>query len=330
MTALPQLVDRFGRAVTYLRISVTDRCDFRCVYCMDEEMQFLPRSQLLSYEEITRIATAFADLGVTKIRITGGEPLTRHGIDSLFSNLGELSSVNDLTLTTNGSQLTRYAQKLKTAGVTRINVSLDTLDETRFTAMTRTGKLEQTLAGIDVALACDFNKLKLNAVIMRGSNDDEITSLVDYAIEKGLDISFIEEMPLGQIAHDRALSFMSSDEVLNKIQQHHQLVSVPDKTGGPSRYHQVEGTSTRVGLISPHSHNFCDDCNRVRLTSEGMLLLCLGQEHSVDLRQILRDGASDAELRQAILDSMQIKPKGHDFNLQVQPIIMRHMSATGG
>lgn len=330
MTDSTQLVDRFGRVINYIRISVTDRCDFRCVYCMDEEMQFIPRSQLLTYEEITRIATAFAELGISKIRVTGGEPLTRHGIDSLFTQLGKLENVNDLTLTTNGSQLARYSQKLKQAGVTRINISLDTLNPDRFKALTRTGKLQQTLDGIDVALSCGFNKLKLNAVIMRGSNDDEVNALVDYAIAREMDISFIEEMPLGEIAHDRALSFYSSDDVLAELQRHKTLHAVPEKTGGPSRYHRVENTQTRVGLISPHSHNFCDDCNRVRLTSEGTLLLCLGQEHSVDLRQILRNGATDKELRQAIIDSMQIKPKGHDFNLKTQPIILRHMSATGG
>ncbi len=330
MSDSPQLVDRFGRVISYLRISVTDRCDFRCVYCMDEEMQFIPRSELLSYEEITRIATAFSDLGVSKIRITGGEPLTRHGIESLFIQLGQLENVKDLTLTTNGSQLARYAQKLKHAGVTRINISLDTLKTERFKALTRTGKLQQTLDGIDVALACGFNKLKLNAVIMRDSNDDEVNALVDYAIAKEMDISFIEEMPLGEIAHDRALSFYSSNDVLEEIQKEKQLQAVPEKTGGPSRYYQIDNTNTRIGLISPHSHNFCDDCNRVRLTSEGLLLLCLGQEHSIDLRQILRDGASNDELRQAIINSMQIKPKGHDFNLKAQPIILRHMSATGG
>jgi len=293
-------------------------------------MQFIPRSQLLSYEEISRIAMAFAELGVTKIRVTGGEPLTRHGIDSLFTQLGQLDRVNDLTLTTNGSQLARYSHKLKQAGVTRINISLDTLKPERFKALTRTGKLQQTLDGIDVARASGFNKLKINAVIMRGSNDDEVNDLVDYAIDREMDISFIEEMPLGEIAHDRAVSFYSSNDVLEEIQKYKRLTAVPEKTGGPSRYHQVENTQTRIGLISPHSHNFCDDCNRVRLTSEGLLLLCLGQEHSIDLRQILRHGATDAELRQAIVDSMQIKPKGHDFNLKTQPIILRHMSATGG
>lgn len=293
-------------------------------------MQFLPRASLLTYEEITRIASVFNDLGVNKLRITGGEPLTRQNIDRLFIELGQLDNVNDLTLTTNGSQLTRYAQQLKDAGVTRINISLDTLDPERFKSLTRTGRLQQTLDGIDAAVSCEFEKLKLNAVIMRGRNEDEILPLVEYAISRKMDISFIEEMPLGEVVHDRALSFYSSDEVLATIGTQLKLQAVPDKTGGPSNYYQIEGHESRVGVISPHTHNFCDSCNRVRLTSEGVLLLCLGQEHSLDLRALIRNDCSDDQLRQAIVDSMQIKPKGHDFNLAVQPIIMRHMSATGG
>ncbi len=293
-------------------------------------MSFLPRKQLLSYEEITRVATAFANLGVNKIRITGGEPLTRQGIELLFKNLGQLEPITDLTLTTNGSQLHRYAKPLKAYGVTRINISLDTLSATRFTNLTRTGKLTQTLQGIQAAAECNFKRLKLNAVIMRSTNDDEIIPLVNYAIENNMDISFIEEMPLGTVDHNRADSYCSSADILATIATEFKMHAVDETTGGPSRYHALEGSTTRVGVISPHSNNFCTSCNRVRLTSEGRLLLCLGQEHSLDLKALLRDGCSDLELENAIFDSMARKPEGHDFTLQAQPVILRHMSATGG
>lgn len=325
-----KLIDNFGRQVTYLRVSVTDRCDFRCRYCMDEEMTFLPRKHLLTYEEIVRITAAFANLGVNKVRVTGGEPLTRHGIDLLFKQLGQLEPIKDLTLTTNGSQLHRYAEKLKAHGVTRINISLDTLSAERFKDLTRTGKLAETLQGIQAAVDCGFKRLKINAVIMRGSNEDEIIPLLNYAIQNNMDISFIEEMPLGTVGHDRAESFCSSDDILKTISREYKLQSVAEKTGGPSRYHALEGLNTRVGVISPHSNNFCDSCNRVRLTSEGRLLLCLGQEHSADLKALLRNGCTDADLENAIVDAMDIKPKGHDFTLETKPIILRHMSATGG
>lgn len=293
-------------------------------------MSFLPREQLLSYEEIHRVATAFANLGVNKIRVTGGEPLTRHGIDLLFKKLGQLEQVKDLTLTTNGSQLHRYAEKLKMHGVTRINISLDTLSAERFKDLTRTGKLAQTLQGIQAAVDCDFKRLKINSVIMRGNNDDEIIPLVNYAIKNDMDISFIEEMPLGTVAHNRVNSFCSSDEILKTVATQFELSAIEERTGGPSRYYSLKGASTRVGVISPHSNNFCASCNRVRLTSEGRLLLCLGQEHSVDLRALMRDGCSDELLENAIFESMSIKPEGHDFTVQAQPIILRHMSATGG
>jgi len=293
-------------------------------------MTFLPRKHLLSYEEITRIATAFANLGVNKIRVTGGEPLTRHGIDLLFEQLGQLDQIKDLTLTTNGSQLHRYAKQLKDYGVTRINISLDTLSAARFRDLTRTGKLAQTLQGIQAAVDCGFQRLKLNAVIMRGTNDDEIIPLVNYAIKNGMDISFIEEMPLGTVDHSRADSFCSSTDILKTIATQFQITPVDETTGGPSRYYALDGLDTRVGVISPHSNNFCTSCNRVRLTSEGRLLLCLGQEHSLDLKALLRNGCSDEELEHAIFDSMAIKPEGHDFTLQAKPIILRHMSVTGG
>lgn len=292
----------------------------------------MPRAKLLTLEEIARIAKQYVDLGVSKIRITGGEPLTRRNIMKLFNDLGEMPGLNDLTVTTNGTLLSRYAEDLKKAGVTRINVSLDTLQADRFKAITRIGDIRKTLDGIDAALAQGFSSVKINAVIMNNHNDDEILDLVNYVRERGLDISFIEEMPLGEMGeHDRGQSYCSSDEVLRRIEAHYQLLPSTETTGGPSRYYRSSDSESRIGFISPHSHNFCDDCNRVRLTAEGRLLLCLGQEHSMDLRAVVRANPTDDEvLRQAILDSLNLKPKGHDFDVAAKPIIMRHMSATGG
>jgi cyclic pyranopterin phosphate synthase len=327
-----RLTDRFNRQITYLRISVTDRCDLRCVYCMSEDMEFVPRSQLLTLEELYRVAKNFVEMGVNKIRITGGEPLTRRGIMQLFQALGQLPGLNDLTLTTNGTQLSRYAKALKTAGVTRINISLDTLQADRFLAMTRTGDIQRTLSGIDAALEAGFERLKLNTVILKDRNHDEVVDLVKFAETRGMDISFIEEMPLGVISeHDRQQVYYSSDQVLKDIQQHYEIIPTTESTGGPSRYYRLNGTQSRVGFISPHSHNFCEHCNRVRLTAEGRLLLCLGQEHSEDLRRIVRaNPLDDTRLRQAIINAMEIKPKGHEFDLSSQPVLFRHMNATGG
>jgi cyclic pyranopterin phosphate synthase len=326
-----QLVDRYGRAVDYLRISVTDRCDFRCVYCMAEDMQFLPRAQVLTLEEIAYIGRAFVELGVGKIRITGGEPLVRRNVLRLFNELGALP-LRELVLTTNGSQLVRMAPALKAAGVRRINVSLDSLQPDRFRRITRVGELSTVLAGIEAAQKARFERIKINAVILRHRNEDEIVDLVRFASERGMDISFIEEMPLGVIGdHDRAEAFYSSDEVRRDIAAVYTLTPSAESTGGPSRYYRIEETGTRVGFISPHSHNFCDTCNRVRLTVEGRLLLCLGQEHSVDLKHIIRAHPGDMDaLKQAIRNSMQIKPKGHEFNLAAKPVIFRHMNVTGG
>ena len=326
------LLDRFGRQVTYLRMSVTDRCDLRCVYCMAEDMQFVPRSQLLTLEEIIRIGTVASELGVNKIRITGGEPLTRNNVMKVFYALGELERITDLTVTTNGTQLVKYAHELKQAGVTRINISLDTLQSDRFKNLTRVGVLAKTLDGIDAAISQGFNKIKINAVIMKNRNHDECRALVQFAIDRNIDISFIEEMPLGIIGeHDRGEVYYSSDDILNDLQQSYMLNPSTEKTGGPSRYYAIAGSSSRVGFISPHSHNFCEQCNRVRLTAEGRLLLCLGQEHSVDLRAVVRaNPLDDKKLRKALIDSMSIKPKGHDFNMNNQTVILRHMNTTGG
>ena len=331
-----QLIDRFGRKVTYLRISVTDRCDLRCVYCMSEDMQFVPRAQLLTLEEIVRIGKTFVDLGVNKIRITGGEPLVRCNIMKVFEELGQLEELKDLTITTNASQLKKYARALKDAGVTRVNISLDTIRADRFSKITRVGKLHRTLAGIDAALDAGFQKVKINSVVLKHMNHDEVTDLVGFARNRGMDISFIEEMPLGIVNdHDRAQTYYSSDEILSDLRQRYELIATTEKTGGPARYYQMPDSESRVGFISPHSHNFCDTCNRVRLTAEGLLLLCLGQEHSKDLRRVVRahpgDNAANKEaLRQAIIQSMLLKPKGHDFDLNTQQVILRHMNTTGG
>ncbi|MFZ0790949.1 MAG: GTP 3',8-cyclase MoaA [Chromatiaceae bacterium] len=327
-----QLIDRFGRRVTYVRLSVTDRCDLRCVYCMAEDMEFLPRSQLLTLEELARLGRCFSELGVVKLRITGGEPLVRRNVIWLFRELGALAGIRDLTLTTNGTQLARYASDLKEAGVTRVNVSLDSLRQDRFRAITRLGAIEKTLAGIDAALAAGFSRVKINSVILKNRNHDEVLDLVRFAMDRGMDISFIEEMPLGQIGdHDRAEAYYSSDAIRADLTRHLELVPTTETTGGPSKYYRVAGTDTRVGFISPHSHNFCGDCNRVRVTAEGRLLLCLGQEFSADLRRALRANPTDDErVKQAIVAAMSLKPRGHDFDLGTRPLILRHMNMTGG
>lgn len=328
----PKLIDRFGRHIDYVRISVTDRCDFRCVYCMSEDMTFLPRARVLTLEELAALGQAFSELGVRKIRITGGEPLVRHNVLWLFRELGQLPGLDELVLTTNGSQLPKMAQDLRNAGVKRINVSLDSLKPARFKQITRVGDLAQVLDGLAAARAAGFERIKLNTVILKNRNDDEVVDLARYAIDHGMDISYIEEMPLGVIGdHDRAEAYYSSDRIRADLEQTFDLVPTTETTGGPSKYYRIPGTDSRIGFISPHSHNFCGDCNRVRVTVEGKLLLCLGQEHSIDLKQILRAHPGDLErLKQAIIKSMEIKPKGHDFNLKAQPLILRHMSVTGG
>jgi len=334
MSALsqPQLIDRFGRTVDYLRISITDRCDFRCVYCMAEEMTFLPRTQILSLEEIYTLAKTFCELGVKKIRITGGEPLIRRNALSLLEKIGALPQLNELVLTTNGSQLLHMSKGLKQANVSRINISLDTLNPKKFKSMTRTGDLQQVLAGIDAARSTGFKRLKLNAVILKNRNHLEVCDLVQFAIDKEIDISFIEEMPLGVISeYNRAEVYYSSDRIKEDLAARFSLTKIRTKTAGPSDYFQANDTQTRIGFISPHSANFCSSCNRVRLTVEGRLLLCLGNDHSVDLKQVLRENPNDsATLKQVIIDSMAIKPEKHEFNLHEQPIILRHMNVTGG
>lgn len=327
-----KLTDRFGRHINYARISITDRCDFRCIYCMSEQMSFLPRAEILTLEEVHTVARAFVELGVDKIRLTGGEPLVRRGALDLLRNLGQLPGLKELALTTNGSHLEARAPALKSAGVQRINISLDTLIPERFRQITRVGNLAQVLRGIDAALRVGFERLKINAVILKNRNHDEVPDLVSFAVSKGIDISFIEEMPLGVVdGHDRAEEYYSSDQIKHDLQRHFTLLPTPESTGGPSRYWRLAGSNSRVGFIAPHSHNFCASCNRVRLTAEGRLLLCLGNEHSVDLKSVLRSHPGDmARLKGAIVDAMTIKPERHYFDLKAEPIIFRHMSVTGG
>ncbi len=329
---MTKLIDRFGRTVDYLRISITDRCDFRCVYCMAEDMTFLPRNQILSLEEIYILAKTFVELGVKKIRITGGEPLVRKGALELLQQIGGLNGLHELVITTNGSQLVGTAAILKAAKVKRLNISLDTLDAVKFKELTRTGNLQNVLNGIQTAKKEGFERIKLNAVVLKNRNHDEVCDLVQFAINNEIDISFIEEMPLGVVEkHNRAEAYYSSDEIRADLEKRFRLEKSPDKTGGPSDYFQIPKTKTRVGFISPHSHNFCSTCNRVRLTVEGRLLLCLGNEHSVDLKEMLRSPDFNAEnLKQAIVNAMEIKPEKHEFNIQEQPVIFRYMNMTGG
>ena len=330
----PTLIDRFQRRVEYVRLSVTDRCDFRCVYCMAEEMVFVPKPQVLTLEELFQVALAFTELGVSKIRLTGGEPLIRTDVLSLVERLGTLPALDQLVLTTNGSQLQRLAGNLRDCGVRRINISLDSLRPRRFRQLTRHGNLDQVIAGIDTAIATGFERIKINAVILKGRNEDEVLDLVDFAVRRGIDIAFIEEMPLGRIVeHDRALSFCSSEELRALIGQRYALnpLGEPGATDGPARYSSIGNSTTRVGFISPHSRNFCHLCNRVRVTAEGRLLLCLGNEHSVDLRAVLRNPHYTlTSLKRAIVEAIAIKPERHHFSNEGDAEIVRFMNMTGG
>ncbi|MGE8497836.1 MAG: GTP 3',8-cyclase MoaA [Pseudomonas sp.] len=327
-----QLIDPFGRRITYLRLSVTDRCDFRCTYCMAEDMVFAPRQQILSLEELYAVADAFIGLGVRRIRITGGEPLVRKNLISLLQRLGVRSELEDLAITTNGSQLAELAPQLRAAGVKRLNISLDSLRRERFAAFTRRDRLDQVLAGIEAARAAGFSRIKLNTVVQKGRNDDEVLELFEFALARGLDISFIEEMPLGDVSsHQRQQTFCSSDEVRARLETRHTLVRSSAVSGGPSRYWQVPGSDTRVGFISPHSHNFCGDCNRVRVTAEGKLVLCLGHDNALDLKRLVRAHPGDtARLRQALVEALRLKPERHHFAADAQVQVVRFMSMTGG
>lgn len=326
------LTDSFNRQVRYVRISVTDRCDFRCVYCMSEEMTFLPRAQVLTLEELAMVARAFVELGVEKVRLTGGEPLVRRDIDRLVEDVGSLPGLKDFAMTTNGAGLVKYAKVLRDGGLKRLNISLDSLSAEKFHQLTRTGNLSKVIDGIRAARDAGFERIKLNAVILKGRNDDEVLDLVEFARREGVDISFIEEMPLGEVSdHSRAETFCSSDEVRALIEARYPLQPTNESTLGPSRYFRMPDSNSRVGFISPHSHNFCATCNRVRVTSEGRLLLCLGNEHSVDLRAILRRYPGDMEmLKRTIVEAMPLKPERHYFTTDGDVQVVRFMNMTGG
>lgn len=326
------LIDQFNRNIDYIRLSVTDRCDFRCIYCMSEDMHFMPRKDLLTLEELQRLAEIFIQLGVKKIRITGGEPLVRKDIDQLFLNLGKNRDLKELTLTTNASQLKKKGQMLIDAGVKRINISLDSLDSKVFKKMTRTGHLDTILENIYFAIELGFKKIKLNVVLMRGINDHEIYNLVDFAIKNALDVSFIEEMPLGDVTHERKETFVSNDDLLKNLKNHYNLIKTSISTGGPANYWQIQNSQTHVGLISPHSHNFCESCNRVRISCKGELFLCLGQENKIELLPLLRRHLNDDKpIINSILDALKTKPKSHEFEIHKKsPAVIRFMSHTGG
>ena len=331
------LTDPFARAITYLRVSVTDRCDFRCVYCMSENMQFLPKKELLTLEELDRMCSTFVDLGVKKLRITGGEPLVRRDIMTFFQSMGrhlDSGALEELTLTTNGSQLARFAQPLYDAGVRRVNISLDTLDEEKFARVTRWGRLAQVLKGVDAAQAAGL-KVKINAVALKDFNEDELITMTQWCASRDIALTWIEVMPMGDLGNeDRVGQYWSLNDLRDKLSQHYTLTELSERTGGPARYVRLEETGQKIGFITPLTHNFCESCNRVRLTCTGELYLCLGQEDMADLRAPLRNNTKDnGPLQEAIHQAIGLKPKGHDFDYSRQKAdgqVTRHMSHTGG
>ncbi len=329
------LIDPFARAITYLRVSVTDRCDFRCVYCMSEHMSFLPKADLLTLEELDRLCSAFVAKGVNKLRLTGGEPLVRRGIMTLVASLSrhlKTGALKELTLTTNGSQLEKYAAELKDHGVERINVSLDTLDADKFRAITRWGDFSKVMSGIDAAQKAGL-KIKINAVALKGVNEDEIVDLIEWTHGRGMDLTVIEVMPLGDIEQSRLDQYLPLSLVRTRLSERFTLEDIDYETGGPARYVHVRETGGRLGFITPLTHNFCESCNRVRITCTGTLFMCLGQEDAADLRSPLRASESDGALHAAIDEAITRKPKGHDFIIDRRrqaPAVGRHMSVTGG
>ena len=334
-TNRPPLIDPFGREISYLRVSVTDRCDFRCVYCMAEDMTFLPKREVLSLEELDRLCSAFVARGTRKLRLTGGEPLVRKGIMTLIESLSrhlKSGDLDELTLTTNGSQLARYAEDLVRHGVKRVNVSVDTLDPEKFKAITRWGDLQKVLDGITAAQEAGLH-IKLNAVALKGSNEHEIVDMMHYAHERNMDLTLIETMPLGEISEDRTDQYLPLSLVRQRLESDFTLTDIPYKTGGPARYVEVKETGGRLGFITPLTHNFCESCNRVRVTCTGTLFMCLGQDDAADLRAPLRASESDDLLQDALDEAILRKPKGHDFVIdraQRAPAVSRHMSMTGG
>lgn len=334
IAAKPTMIDPFGRAVTYLRVSVTDRCDFRCVYCMSEHMTFLPKKDVLSLEELETVCNAFIDKGVRKLRLTGGEPLVRKDIMVLINRLGakvKSGELDELTLTTNGSQLTKFADDLYAAGVRRINVSVDTLNPEKFAEITRWGRLPQVLDGIEAAKTAGL-KVKINAVALKDENEAEIPSMIEWVHGNGHDLTLIETMPMGDIDEDRTDQYLPLSKVRTDLEKRWTLTDLPERTGGPARYVRIEETGGKLGFITPLTHNFCESCNRVRLTCTGQLYMCLGQDDNADLRAALRDGG-EATLSDAIDEAIGRKPKGHDFIIDRDhkgPAVGRHMSLTGG
>jgi cyclic pyranopterin phosphate synthase len=333
--AIADMIDPFGRTITYLRVSVTDRCDFRCVYCMAEEMNFLPKKELLTLEELDRLCTAFIEKGVKKLRLTGGEPLVRKNIMHLIGELSrhlQSGALEELTLTTNGSQLARFASELAGHGVRRINVSLDTLDPDKFRAITRWGDFNRVMEGIDAAQEAGI-KVKLNAVALKGFNDHEIPEMIRWAHGRGMDLTLIETMPMGEIDLDRTDQYLPLSLLRSRLAEEFTMNDIAYKTGGPARYVEVEETGGRVGFITPMTHNFCESCNRVRLTCTGTLYMCLGQEDAADLREPLRASEGNELLNNAIDEAIGRKPKGHDCIIDRRhnrPAVSRHMSVTGG
>jgi cyclic pyranopterin phosphate synthase len=329
------MTDPFGRTISYLRVSITDRCDFRCVYCMSEDMTFLPRSDLLTLEELDRLCSAFITKGVRKLRLTGGEPLVRRNMMSLVRSLSrhlDSGALDELTLTTNGSQLARFAAELADCGVRRVNVSLDTLDPDKFRAITRWGELDRVLAGIDAARAAGLS-VKINAVVLKDSNEDEIAVMMEWAHGLGMGLTLIEVMPLGEVGEGRIDQYVPLSLIRARLANNYTLTDLPDSTGGPARYVQVGETGGKLGFITPLTHNFCESCNRVRITCTGTLHTCLGQEDAADLRRPLRASADDELLSAAIDRAIGLKPKGHDFIIDRRhnrPSVSRHMSVTGG
>ncbi len=330
------LIDPFQRAINYLRVSVTDRCDFRCVYCMSENMTFLPKKELLTLEELDRLCSTFVRMGVEKLRITGGEPLVRRDIMTFFKSMGrhlETGALRELTVTTNGSQLERFASDLHAAGVRRINISLDTLNEKKFADITRWGRLPQVLRGIDAALAAGL-KVKINAVALKGFNEDELPAITRWCAERGMDLTWIEVMPMGDLGNeDRLGQYWSLKDVQARYAERYTVTELTERTGGPARYVRLEETGQKIGFITPLSHNFCESCNRVRVTCTGEIYMCLGQEDMADLRAPLRSSETDGPLEDAIRAAIALKPKGHDFDYSRQRLdgqMPRHMSHTGG
>ncbi|MDC1267217.1 GTP 3',8-cyclase MoaA [Amylibacter sp.] len=336
MNNIPKLIDPFNRAITYLRVSVTDRCDFRCVYCMSENMNFLPKADLLTLEELDKMCTAFISQGVEKLRITGGEPLVRRNIMEFFSSISrhlKTGALKELTLTTNGSQLHRFAEQLAEIGIRRINVSLDTLNEEKFSQITRWGRLVQVLNGIDAALAAGI-KIKINTVALKDFNEDELEEIVKWCANRKMDLTFIEVMPMGDIGNENRLNqYWPLSDLRKRLTKTWTLKDTDEQTGGPARYVRINETGQKIGFITPMTHNFCESCNRVRLTCTGELYQCLGQEDQVDLRKVLRKNSEIEPLIKAIHNAISKKPKGHDFDYSRQSIsgqMSRHMSHTGG